>query len=134
MDSSSYASSEAMESSSSSSSCFSYISYPSSYGGTTPEYDLAAVAEACARRYEAITPEWWDERDWDSSGESEDESLTDGEDDLQFLVDGALEVERDADRFSWDGDIPSDEEAAVEDDTSPVAYPPTRRFRAGSWD
>jgi hypothetical protein len=134
MDSSSSASSDAMEISSSSSSHFSYLSYPSSYGGSTPEYDLAAVAEANARRYEALAPEWWDERDWVSSGESEDEPLTDGEDDLRFLVDGALVEESDDDRFSWDGDLSSDEEEEMEDDTSSIEYPPVKRFRAGSWD
>src|SRR3954462_11432588 len=134
MDSSSSASSDAMEISSSSSSHFSYLSYPSAYGGSTPEYELAAVAEANARRYEALAPEWWDERDWVSSGESEDEPLTDGEDDLQFLVDGVLVEESDDDRFSWDGDLSSDEEEEMEDDTSSIEYPPVKRFRAGSWD
>src|SRR3954468_7096691 len=129
MDSSSSASSEAMESSSSSSSCFSYISYPSSYGGTTPEYDLTAVAESCARRYEALAPEWWDERDWVSSGESEDESLTDGEDDLQFLVDGELEGERDGARSPGEEDIPSDKEKEGEHGPPSGEYPPMKRFR-----
>src|SRR3954464_5347965 len=112
---------------SSSSSGFSYVSYPSSYGGSTPEYDLTTA-------YEARAPLWWDERDWDSTDESEDESLTNGEDNLQFLVDGELEEESDDDRFSWDGDISSDEEEEVEDGTSSVESPPMKRFRAGSWD
>src|SRR4051812_19086532 len=97
MEISSFSSSDAMETSSSSSSHFSYLSYPSSYSGSTPEYDLAAVAEANARRYEALAPEWWEERDWVSSDESEDEPLTDGADDLQFLVAGALMEESDDD-------------------------------------
>src|SRR3954469_10115800 len=129
MDSSFSASSDAMEISSSSSSHFSYLSYPSSYGGSTPEYNLAAVAESCARRYEALAPEWWDERDWVSSGESEDESLTDGEDDLQFLVDGELEEETDDARFSGEGAISSEEEEEMEDDPPSVEYPPMKRFR-----
>src|SRR3954471_3758895 len=120
---------------SSSSSCSSVLSFQSSFSdGSTPEYDLTAVYEARVRRYEACAPLWWDERDWDSSGKSEDESLTDGEDELQFLVDGELEEESDDDRFSWDGDISSDEEEEVEDDTSSEEYPPVKRFRAGSWD
>src|SRR3954469_10278908 len=113
---------------SSSSSCSSVLSFQSSFsGGSTPEYDLTTA-------YEARAPLWWDERDWDSSGESEDESLTDGEDDLQFLVDGELEEESDDDRFSWEGDISSDEEEEVEDDPSSVESPPMKRFRSGSWD
>ena len=44
--------------------------------------------------YEALAPLWWDERDFDFNVKSEDEaSLTDGEEDLQFLVDGELEEE-----------------------------------------
>src|SRR3954466_14701972 len=114
---------------SSSSSCSSVLSFQSSFsGGSTPEYDPTTA-------YEALAPLWWDERDWNSTDESEDdESLTDGEDDLHFLVDGELEEESDDDRFSWDGDISSDEEEEAEDDTSSDEYPPVKRFRAGSWD
>nr|XP_051207037.1 uncharacterized mitochondrial protein AtMg00810-like [Lolium perenne] len=39
--------------------------------------------------YEALAPEWWDERDWVfTDGSDDDASLTDGKDNLQFLVDG----------------------------------------------
>src|SRR3954469_5430776 len=114
---------------SSSSSCSSVLSFQSDFSrGSTPEYDPRTA-------YEALAPLWWDEWDWNSAVESEDdESLTDGEDNLQFLVDGELEEERDDDRFSWDGDISSDEEEEAEDDTSSDEYPPVKRFRAGSWD
>src|SRR3954467_3379362 len=116
---------------SSSSSCSSVLSFQSSFsGGSTPEYDPTTA-------YEALAPLWWDERDWYSWGstdESEDESLTDGEDDLQFLVAGELEAESDDARFSGDGDISSDEEEEVEDDPSSEEYPPVKRFRAGTWD
>ena len=41
-----------------------------------PEFDLMAA-------YEALAPEWWDERDWIFTDGSEgDASLTDGEDNL----------------------------------------------------
>jgi hypothetical protein len=89
--------------------------------------------------YNALAPEWWDEAEWDysvRSEASEDEaSLTDGEADLQFLADGELEEESADDAFSWGEDLsPSEEEAGTEDETSSGEYPPTKRFRAGSWD
>ena len=86
--------------------------------------------------YEALAPQYWDARDWDSSIESEDdEPLTDGEDDLQFLVDGELEAESDDDLFSWEADISSDEEdEEAEEDSTSEEYPPAKRFRAGSDD
>src|SRR4051812_15594378 len=114
---------------SSSSSRSSVLSFHSSFSrGSTPEYDPTTA-------YEALAPLWWDERDWNSTVESgDDESLTDGEDNLQFLVDGELEEESDDDLFSWEGDISSDEEEEAEDDTSSDEYPPVKRFRAGSWD
>jgi hypothetical protein len=57
------------------------------------EVDLMAI-------YEARAPEYWDARDWDFSKESEDdEPLTDGEEDLQFLLDGELEATSDDDLF-----------------------------------
>jgi hypothetical protein len=88
--------------------------------------------------HNALAPLWWDEVDWDfsvRSEASEDEaSLTDGEDDLQFLADGELEEESADDAFSWDGYSSSEEEAGTEDETSSGEYPPVKRFRAGSWD
>ena len=90
---------------SSSASCSSGLSSQSSSSREpTPEYDPIAA-------YEALAPLWWDEQDWDFAAEPEDdESLTDGEDNLQFLVDGELEEESDDDGFSWDGFTSSDEE------------------------
>src|SRR3954468_20536042 len=68
---------------SSSSSCSSVLSFQSSFsGGSSPEYDPKTA-------YEALAPLWWDEWEWDSSSESEDEPMTDGEADLQFLVGGS---------------------------------------------
>src|SRR3954469_5017766 len=86
--------------------------------------------------YEVLAPQWWDERDWDFAVWSEDdESLTDCEEGLQFLVDGELEVESSDDAVSWDEDIEfSDEEEEAEEDTSSDEYPPVKRFRAGSED
>ena len=73
--------------SSSSSSGLSFQSYSSRE--PTPEYDPIAA-------YEAHAPLYWDEADWDYSvGSEDDESSTDGEEDLQFLVDGELEEESD---------------------------------------
>ena len=85
--------------------------------------------------HDALAPLWWDEADWDFAVESEDnESLTDGEDNLHFLADGELEEESADDAFSWDGYTSSEEEAGTEDETSSGEYPPMKRFRAGSWD
>ena len=110
-------------SSSSVSSCCSYQS--SSSSELIPAYDPIAA-------YEANAPEWWDERDWNFAIESEDnESLTDGEDNLQFLADGELEPESEDDRFSWDGYSSSDDEEEEEDETSSEEYPPVKRFRCG---
>nr|XP_051220903.1 uncharacterized protein LOC127339039 [Lolium perenne] len=70
-------------SSSSASSGLSFQSYSSSE--PEPDFDLMAV-------YEALAPEWWDERDWVFTDESEDDaSLTDGEDNLQLLVGGVVD-------------------------------------------
>ena len=115
--------------SSSSSSASSGLSFQSpSSRELTPEFEVAAM-------HDVIAPLWWDEADWDFDAQSEDdESQTDGEDNLQFLVDGELAEESDDDLFSWDGDTSSDEEEEPEDDTSSDEYPPTKRFRAGSED
>ena len=114
---------------SSSSSASSGLSYQSpSSREPTPEFEVAAM-------YEAIAPLWWDEADWDFAAQSEDdEPKTDGEDNLQFLVDGELEGESSDDLISWGEDISSDEEEKPEDDTSSDEYPPMKRFRAGSED
>lgn len=92
----------------------------------TPEHPPTAA-------YEALAPHWWDERGWDFAAWSEDdESLTDGEEGLQFLVDGELEVESSDDAWSWDGVESFDEEEEAEEDTSSDEYLPVKRFRAGS--
>jgi hypothetical protein len=87
--------------------------------------------------YEARAPEYWDARDWDFSNESEeDEPLTDGEEDLHFLLDGELEVTSDDDLFSWEGSFSSDEEEEKEeeDEDDPLeGYPPAKRLRMW-WD
>jgi hypothetical protein len=112
--------------SSSSSSGLSFQSYSSRE--PTLEYDPIAA-------YEALAPLHWDEADWDFAvGSEDDESLTAGEDNLQFLVNGELEEESDDDAFSWGEGISSDEEDVTEDDTSSNEYPPAKRFRAGSED
>ena len=74
------------------------LSYQSSSSREpTPEFEVAAM-------YNAIAPPWWDEADWDLDAQSEeDEPQTDGEDNLQFLVDGELEEESDDDLISWGG-------------------------------
>ena len=71
---------------SSSSSGSSGLSFQSSSSSELmPEFDVTTMNEA-------IAPLWWDEADWDLDARSEDdEPLTDGEEDLQFLVDGELE-------------------------------------------
>src|SRR3954467_11288650 len=93
----------------------------------TPEHPPMAA-------YEALAPQWWDERDWDFAAWSEDdESLTDGEEGLQFLVDGELEGESADDAVSWGEDVESsNEEEEAEEDTSSDEYQPVQRFRAGS--
>ena len=114
-------------SSSSNSSGLSFQSADSVNREPTPELPPTAA-------YEALAPQWWDERDWDFAARSEDdESLIDGEEGLQFLVDGELEAESADDMVSWGEDIDSsDEEEEAEEDTSSDEYPPVKRFRAGS--
>ena len=92
--------------------------------------------------YNHRAPEWWDFAEWDFSVQTEESgdeaSLTEGEADLQFLLDGELEEEQDEGLFPecWGEDISSSEEEAAgsEDEESSGEYPPTKRFRAGSWD
>jgi hypothetical protein len=114
-------------SSSSNSSGLSFQSSSSVNREPTPEHPPPTA-------YEALAPQWWDERDWDFDVWSEDdESLTDGEEDLQFLAEGALEAESADDAISWGEDISSsDEEEEAEEDSSSDEYPPAKRFRAGS--
>jgi hypothetical protein len=116
-----------MDSSSSSSLSF----QSSSSSELEQEVNLMAIHEARA-------PEYWDARDWDFSLESEDdEPLTEGEGDLQFLVDGELVPAGDDDRFPWEAVLSSDEEEEEteesEDDSSSAGYPPAKRFRGWAW-
>jgi hypothetical protein len=120
---------------SSASSNSSALSHQSSSSSLEPEVDLVAV-------YNNLAPEWWDGEDWDFSvqteGSDDEAPLTDGEADLQFLAEGELEEEHDEGPFPecWGEDISSSEEeaAGTEDEVSSGEYPPTKRFRAGSWD
>jgi hypothetical protein len=114
-------------SSSSNSSGLSFQSSDSVNREPTPEHPPMAG-------YEALAPQWWDEMDWDFDAQSEDdEALTDGEEDLQFLAEGALEEESADDAISWGEDISSsDKEEESEEDSSSTEYPPVKRFRAGS--
>jgi hypothetical protein len=81
----------------------------------TSEFDSRAAHEACA-------PLHWHVEEWDFWAWSEDdESLTNGED-LQFLLDGALEDEEDDDDESWDGYDSSSEE---EEDDESIEEDPT---------
>ena len=84
-----------MDSSSSSSS--SYLSYRSP--SPVPALEVTSM-------YDILAPLWWDEADWDFDTQSkDDESLTDGEDDLHSLVYGELEETDDDDLRSWGEDI-----------------------------
>ena len=112
-----------MASSSSSCSALSFQSSPSRE--PTPEVDSTEAHEEA-------------ERDFSVDTSDEEASLTDGEADLQFLAEGELEEEQDEGLFPecWGEDISSSEEEAAgsEDEESSGEYPPTKRFRAGSWD
>jgi hypothetical protein len=68
-----------------------------------PEYDLTAA-------HNAVAPPHWNAEDFgfDAPWSEDDASLTEGEADLQFLVDGELE-EDGADDHSWEGDEDSDD-------------------------
>ena len=83
--------------------------------------------------YETLAAQWWDERDWDFAAQSgDDESMTDGEEDLQFLADGELAAESADDAISWGEDLSSSDEEEEEEDSSSEEYPPVKRFRAWS--
>jgi hypothetical protein len=116
-------------SSSSASSGLSDVSSP--FREPTPEWDPLAA-------YNLRAPEEWDIESHNSSVWSEDDkSLTDGEDDFQFLVDGELEAASEDDLLSWEGDFSSDEEEEeaeeTDEDSSSTEYPPAKRFRGWAW-
>ena len=81
----------------------------------TPEFDLQAS-------YEVLAPPHWDAEEFDfwAAWSEGDASVTEGEEDLRFLVDGELEEEDPSD-YSWEGDDSSSEEE--EDDTSSEVAP-----------
>lgn len=92
-------------------------------------------------QYEKEAPEHWDDEEWDFTvrvndaplvpvGSDDDLSLTDGEADLRFLVDGELEADSEDDLFSWASFSSFDEEEEEEDDAS-SDEPPAKRLRAG---
>jgi hypothetical protein len=81
-------------------------------------------------------PEW--DFDFMSDG---DMPLTDGEDNLQFLIEGELKSESEDDLHSWRNSTSSDngeeeedeeveEEEAEDDSSSSAGYPPAKRLRA----
>jgi hypothetical protein len=87
----------------SSSSASSTISYESeSSREPTPEYDPIAA-------YEVRAPLHWDAEEWNFHYQSEDDSLSDGED-LALLL--GVELEEDEDDASWGEDLSSSEERA----------------------
>src|SRR6185437_14726882 len=68
----------------------------------TPEWDPIAA-------YEALAPLYWDAEEFDFGVASEeDEPMTEGEEDLQFLFQEELESSED-DAFSWEGADSSEE-------------------------
>ena len=81
----------------------------------TPEYDPIAAAER-------VAPPQWDaeEFDFNAPWSEDDASMTEGEDDLWFLLDGELEKDDPSD-FSWEGDDSSEEEAGEDADSDESA-------------
>ena len=99
----------------------------------------------------------WDEPEWDFDfvpdgppealvGSDGDLPLTDGEDDLRFLIDGELVAESEDDLLSWGSFTPSDEEEEEEDEEDDASSneeegegdtssdePPAKRFRGWAW-
>ena len=107
--------------------------------------------------YNRRAPKHWDKQEWDFDFVPEGEDvvwsdgampLTDGEDDLRYLVDGALKAESGDDdppfrgKFTSvtkreeedveDEDISSDMKKGQEDDTS-SDEPPAKRIRGWAW-
>ena len=97
-------------------------------------------------------PNQWDEPEWDFDyvpdgppealvGSDGDLPLTDGEDDLKFLIEGELISESEDDLHPWvkptssDGkeeeeEVEEEEEKEEDDSSSPAKHPPAKRFRA----
>ena len=82
------------------------------------------------------------EPEWNSDhGPDGDLPLTDGEDDLKFLIEGELISESEDDLHPWvkptssDGkeeeeDVEEEEEKEEDDSSSPAKHPPAKRFHA----
>ena len=104
------------DSSSSSLSASSIDSIPESRE-PTPEWDPTAA-------YEALAPLHWDAEEFDFGVASEeDEPMTEGEEDLQFLFQEELESDKD-DAFSWEGTDSSEEiGSSSSDDTAAGGNP-----------
>ena len=85
----------------------------------TPEWDPTAA-------YEALAPLHWDAEEFDFGVASEeDEPMTEGEEDLQFLFQEELENSED-DAFSWEGADSSEEiGSSSSDDTAAGGNPPS---------
>jgi len=83
----------------------------------TPEWDPTAA-------YEALAPLHWDAEEFDFGVASEeDEPMTEGEEDLQFLFQEELENSED-DAFSWEGADSSEEiGSSSSDDTAAGGNP-----------
>ena len=81
----------------------------------TPEYDPVAAAER-------VAPPQWDAEEFDfyAPWSEDDASMTEGEDDLRFLLDGELE-EDDPSDFSWERDDSSEEDAEEDADSDESA-------------
>ena len=89
----------------------------SSSSEPTPEWDPTAA-------YEALAPLHWDAEEFDFGVASEeDEPMTEGEEDLQFLFQEELESSED-DAFSWEGADSSKEiGSSSSDDTAAGGNP-----------
>ena len=91
----------------------------------TPEWDPIAA-------YEALAPLHWDAEEFDFGVASEeDEPMTEGEEDLQFLFQEELESSED-DSFSWEGADSSEEIGSSTSDDTAVGGNPHQFLKAPS--
>ena len=115
-------SSSSSPSSSSSLSASSIDSIPESRE-PTPEWDPTAA-------YEALAPLHWDAEEFDFGVASEeDEPMTEGEEDLQFLFQEELESSED-DAFSWEGAGSSEEIGSSSSDETAAGENPYQFLKA----
>jgi len=90
---------------------------------TTPEWDPTAA-------YEALAPLHWDAEEFDFGVASEeDEPMTEGEEDLQFLFQEELESCED-DAFSWEGADSSEEIGSSSSDDTVAGGNPHQFLKA----